>query len=229
MAKVPSSVVYNELENFGVGLGTGMKDVLTGTGELNDLKTAGKESSLEGVNATLKIKNGINTLVRTVGVIATAAIITQNLTKKDFYTDYYGNSYVKMGNYWLSTNIFGGAGSAVSGAMMARTENTGVLWDYGAAGYDSLGNAPIADALNSFIQEGKTGKMSSSFVNNYLNPVLLKDIEKSVQEKTVNPFFVGSLIRTEQQKKQEDKASAKKSATSRTLKARSKNKKQTFL
>ena len=228
MAKVPSSVVYNELENFGLGLGTGIKDVITGTGELNKLKLSDKESTPEGVASILKIRQGVSTLIRTVGVMATAAIITQQLTKKDFYTDNYGNSYVKMGNNWLNTNAFGGAGTAVAGVMMAKTGSSGMVFDYGTAAFDSLGNAPLVDGLNQMVQEGKQGKLGTGLVNDFIDPVLANDIQKSAQEDSLNPLLVGTLFRTEEQKKLEDKIKAKKASVTKKSNKIKKSKTQTF-
>ena len=202
MAKVPSNVVYNQLENFGIGIGTGLSDVIRGTSELNRLKVSGAENTIKGVDAVLKIRDGAKTLTRTVGVMGAAAIITMNITEDDFKKDNYGNSYVRIGDYWLNTDAFGGAGVAVAGMMMAKTGSTGTIFDYGKAGFDSLGRAPLIDSIQSIIKEGKKGELTTGLINSYINPIMAHDVEKSIQQKTAMPFFFGSLIRTQEQVEQ---------------------------
>ena len=230
LAKVPSNVIYNQLENFGVGFGTGTYDVIKGWNRLRVLKETGDENSPEGIAATMQIRSGVTTLVRTIGVVGTAALITMNIPKgpKYFTQDAYGDSYIKFGDLWLNTDTFGGAGTAISGMMMAKNGSTGMIFDYGEAGYESLRAAPVVNDFNEVITEGAANQLGSGIVNAYLNPILAQDVEKSIQEKNANPFFFGSLIRTQQQVDEQNNAAKKKSAqTSRTNKE-NKNKPQSF-
>lgn len=228
MAKVPSSVISNQIENFGGGFATGTYDLIKGLGDYNALAEEGNTATPQGVQAVLRMRNGAATLIRTVGIVGTAVLLTSHLTKKDFYQDNYGNSYVRMGKHWLNTEAFGGAGIAVAGIMMGKTGNTGYIPDYFRAGWQGLKRAPVADSINSEIQNGMQGKVLSGLVNSYLNPILVQDIKKSIKEKSVNPVLVGSLVRTEAQKKQEDKVRAKQSAQNKITKERLKHKAQTL-
>ena len=225
MAKVPSNVIYNSLENAGLGLGTGTYDIIKGTSELSRLKDVGQENTSAGANAVFQIRDGVKTVVRTVGVMGAAAIITMNLKKQDFQADSYGNTYVRLGNYWLNTDAFGAAGMVVSGMMLAKTGSNGMIFDYGKTAYNGLKRSPIVDGLN---QAASGGITSNSVVNAFINPIMAQDVEKSVQEKTANPFFFGSLIRTEAQVKQQDRTSALKTKQNAAQKARQKAKGQTF-
>lgn len=215
MAKVPSSVISNQIENFGGGLATGTIDVLNGIADLHALRKSGEESTPEGVQAVLKIKNGTATLTRTIGVIGTAALIVSQLTKKDFSQDNYGNSYVRAGGYWLDTKVFGGASTAVTGYMMAKTKTNNPLFDYGTAAATSLESAPIIDSLTSTVQSAISGKLGTGIVNSYINPILAQDIQKSIKQNSLTPVLVGTLIRTDAQKAQDDKAKAQKAANTR--------------
>lgn len=224
MAKVPSSIISNQIENFGGGLATGTIDVVRGLGDLNELKKSGQESTPEGVQAMLKIGDGVRTLTRTVGIIGAAALLVSNLTKKDFYQDTYGNAYVKMGDYWLNTQAFGGAGAAITGTMMAKTGVDNPVFDYSKAAFEELKTAPLIDSLDSAVQSAESGKLLSSLVNSYLNPIFAQDIEKSLQQQSLNPALVGSLIRTVDQKAADDATSKAKAAATRKRNAAAKAK-----
>jgi len=228
MAKVPSNVIYNQIENFGVGLGTGTFDVIKGTSELNRLKSLGEENTSAGADAVFRIRDGVKTMVRTIGVMGAAAIITMNLNKKDFKIDTYGNSYVKLGSYWLNTDAFGGAGTAVSGMMMAKTGNTGMIFDYGEGGFSTLEKAPIVEQIYQTVQQGLKGQIGSALISSYINPVMAQDVEKSIQENNANPFFFGSLIQTQDQVNEQDKASALKAVQTKKLNAVNKKKGQSL-
>jgi hypothetical protein len=231
MAKVPSSIIYNGLESFGGGFGTGMKDVIQGMNKLRDLKKVDNAGSLDGVKATMQMRDGFKTLTRTVGTIAAAYLITQGLTKKDVKSDSYGNISIRMGNYWISTDAFGQGGTAIGGMALGRSQNTGFIEDYTKGGFSSLLKAPVVSDASSMIQKGVSGGVGgigSSLANSYLKPILLQDIQKSMQQNSLRPIFVGSLIKTNAEVDKEKKASAQKSTQTRRSNALAKNKPQTL-
>jgi len=223
MATVPSNVISAQIENMGGGLGTGTVKMIKGWSELNALKKEGNEQSIEGVQAMSKIQDGFSTLTRTIGIMGAAAIVTSNLTKKDFFEDRYKNSFVKIGNFWLNTEIFGGGSAAISGMMLAKDGHSGMLEDYATETENQVKKSPLAKPLDDISQQGIQAK-----INSFLSPTQLNDVEKSLREGTANPVFFGTMIRTEKQKKQDDADSGKKSAATKVQNAKNKAKKQTI-
>jgi hypothetical protein len=220
MAKVPSNVLYNGIENAGLGIGTGLVNVIKGTKELNGLAETERADTADGVKAVMQIRDGYRTLTRTIGTIAAAVLITKSLTgtKKDFRTDNYGNAYVKMGNFWVSTQIFGQGSTAVTGILMGKGGHDGFLNDYSKAGFEDLQKAPVTGDILSTVKKGTANGLpgfASGILGSFAKPILAADIEKSIKENTLNPVLVGTLIRTEAQVKQEDTATKQKSAVSK--------------
>ncbi len=84
MAKIPANVISNALRNSPVGLPKAALDIIKGRLGMMESKTI--EDRYAGLQ---QYKNGIEHLVGVVGSLGIAAIITSNLTKKDFRSDQY--------------------------------------------------------------------------------------------------------------------------------------------
>ncbi len=230
MAKVPSNVIANQLENFGGGIYTGPKEIWQGMKELKTLKESGKAGTADGVSAIFKIRNGTQTLMRTTGVMLTAYLITMGLQKKDYKSDQYGNYYLHVNGHWISTQAFGPASIAIDGMADAKTGNTGAVWDYAKAGLTGASQAPVVSDMSSTAQNLiKQKSLQGAFgaaLGNFYNPIIAQDIKKAQDEKSLNPVLFGTMIRTDAQMKQEDRAAQKKSVQSRIQNAKEKRKSQ---
>ena len=210
MVTVPANVLQNSLENAGGGAVTGGIDLGTGLWDLKKLKDSDRADTIDGVNAITKVRSGADTLIRTAGTILATSYIIANVKKKDYHApDQYGNSYVKIGPYWLNTSAFGPLDAAVSGVLEGIYGKS----DHMSLNYlDSIGHtlqkAPIAGINND------TQNLSGFFTGigkDILDPIAAQNIQKAINEKSANPIFFGSLIRTQAQLDQEDAANQKKS------------------
>jgi hypothetical protein len=234
MAKIPSSIIANQLENFGGGLVSGALEFKKGWSELKDLKDSGKESTPAGVSAVFKMRNGIQTVIRTSGVMLAAYFITQGMNKKDkdFKSDQYGNYYVHINGYWVSTQAFGPAAIAVDGALEAKTGHGGVIWDYPVTGLKGVLQSPVVSDYTSTVQNVTKQKNIVSGLGaatqNFYNPIVAQDIEKATKEKSLNPIFFGSMIRTDKQMKQEAIINQRKSQKALIQNKKNARKPQTF-
>ena len=243
MVKVPTNVVVSAIEDAGGSVPKALYDIGKGVQTLKELTGKNTIETLsnpfervntkEGVEAANNIRNGYMNLVRVAGTATAAAIILNGLKKQDVQSDNYGNVYIKLGNHWLSTEIFGSGGAAVAGLAEAKFGKKSVAQDYATgAFYDPLNKAPIGDipSLFSNIKQQKAvfpGAIQALFPS-FSSPTLVKNIQKAQKEGTSAPVWLGTLIRTNAQLKQEEDVKQAKSVASRAANVKAKTQPRKF-
>lgn len=222
IAKIPATLVANGLDNAGLGVPFGAKDMVKGWRkmQLDDM-----QSKLEGA---AQFANGTQRLIRIGGTLGTAALLTSQLKKDDFRTDNYGNTFVKIGNTWINTEYFSVLSPAISGMMQVKTSKEhGLVNDVGqyvVGGGKSLLRLPglseakdLAVAVtNSDIKKG-TEKYVKDFFGSRSVPAFTANLFKG---RPINRLFFGaSGVESQQQVDQDNKAKADKAAVTRKANA----------
>lgn len=152
MAKIPSTVIANALDNAGAGIPRGIIDIVKGREALQSTDMATK---LQGL---VQQGQGIQRLTRIFGVIGTAAYITSQLGAKDFRTDKWGNHFVHVAGHWVNMEYFAAVSPALAGMMwMRQTSAHGddaatTAGHFVAGAAQGLKSAPGADELMGLIQ-----------------------------------------------------------------------------
>lgn len=217
IAKIPATIIANGIDNAGVGLVRGAIQMHSGWAEMKDT----------GNPATFQ--KGVQTFVRTAGVMTAAALIASNLSKNDFKTDKYGVSSVKIGNNWVSLEYFAPIAPALAGFMAAKQGNSiaDSLYKFGAGALGGVKNLPGIDEINTMIQEG-AGKYATDFVNSRTVPSILNSFETTTvlppsmtpNSRPINRLLFGAHgIETDQQAAQDTDASTQKATNTKASKA----------
>lgn len=118
MAKIPSTVIANALDNAGAGIPRGIIDIVQGR---RDLQSTDMATKLQGL---VQQGQGIQRLTRIFGVVGTAAFIAGQLGKKDFSTDKWGNHFVEVAGHRVNMEYFAAVSPALAGLMWARQKAT---------------------------------------------------------------------------------------------------------
>lgn len=170
IAKIPANIVYNGIENAGLGIFTGSKDIFEGRQKIQseDLPTRYKGMA--------QMSHGIQTVARTLGVLAAAALFTSQLQKDDFRQDNYGNSFVKIGNVWINMEYISAISPALAGMMDVKKNKSNkspsdIVKQYftgATAGYKNLPG--IEDIVNSISSPTQffTSRALPAFIPNLL-------------------------------------------------------------
>lgn len=152
IAKIPANIIWNGIENAGVGLPLGVKDIFQGRVKI---QSADLPTRYEGM---AQFSGGIQKIARTFGTIAVAAYFSSLLTKQDFRSDNYGNHFVKIGGVWINTEYISAISPALSGMMSVRKDGkegegiTAELSHYTSGALQGLKSAPGIDELSSLVQ-----------------------------------------------------------------------------
>lgn len=185
MAKIPSTVIANALENAGPGIPMGIRDIVRGR---QAMQSADMATKLQGM---VQQAQGYQRLTRTIGVIGAAAWFSSGLGKKDFETDKWGNHYVHIAGQRVNMEYLAAVSPALAGIMWARqkmTAHEGVAdtaGHYVAGAAQGLKSAPGADEL--------TGLITAITQSNYE-----KGIEKYFRDAIASrsvPAFIRNAMR----------------------------------
>ena len=227
MVTVPANVLQNSLENAGGGFVSGGIEFGTGLKDLKELKDKGKADTVDGVNAVTKIRTGADTLIRTAGTVVAALYVVANIKKKDYRApDQYGNSYIKIGPYWLNTAAFGPLDAAVSGFLEAKYgKSNHMSVNYLESIGHTLQKAPIS-GITSDVKD--LPGFFTGIAKDIYDPIAAQNVQKAIHEKSANPIFFGSLIRTQAQLDQEDRDNQRKSVLQGNQNKRNARKPKTF-
>lgn len=152
IAKIPANVVWNGLENAGMGVPLGAYDILKGR---EKMRSGDETTKNEGF---AQFSQGMQRLIRTFGAIGVAAFFSSLLAKKDFREDKYGNSFVNVGGVWINLEYVAAISPALAGMMMARKQarpqdgavDTFAHYASGAAG--ALKHAPGIDEVGNLVE-----------------------------------------------------------------------------
>lgn len=215
IAKIPAAILANGLDNAGVGIPFGVKDIIQGRSKM------AAEDMVTKLEGTAQFGNGIQRLLRIAGTIGTAALLVSKLSKDDFREDKYGNSFVKIGNTWINTEYIAIISPALAGMMKARENGTGTVSDLGqyfVGLADELQKAPGLDEASTLATDiGNTNitKGAQKYVTDFLGsraiPAFAKNLFKG---RPIDRLFFGaSGVESDNQYQQElkDKATQKKS------------------
>lgn len=216
IAKIPANIIANGIQNSGVGLFTGAKDIYLGR-----QKMASDDEEVKFQGAAQQAK-GYQTLVRTIGSLGLAALIVSRLKKEDFREDNYGNHFVNIDGHWINTEYFAAISPAIDGMMSAKVAGPqGILKDsenFVTGMASPLRNAPGVNELNQFITGISTTGSSTAALEQYFKsffssraiPMFLTNIKKS---NPINKLFFGSTgAQSDTSYEDELKAKAKASA-----------------
>ncbi len=151
IAKIPSNIIWNGIENAGAGIPLGVKDIFQGRTlmQSDDLATRYK--------GMVQYAGGIQKVARTVGTLGAAAYFSSQLTKQDFKSDRYGANYVKLGNTWVNMEYISAVSPALAGMMSVKKNASSAqpalntVGQYVAGATAGLKNAPVVSDLNSLI------------------------------------------------------------------------------
>lgn len=171
IAKIPANIIWNGIENAGVGIPEGVIDIFKGRAKIQSTDFA---TRYEGM---AQYANGIQKIARTVGTISAAAYFASQLTKNDFKTDPYGNHFVKIGNTWINMEYIAAISPALSG-MMSIKQNA----------KPSDGAADTATQYVSGAVEGLKGAPGVDDLEGLVNSITNANYAKGIQ-KYASTFF----------------------------------------
>lgn len=216
IAKIPANLLYNGIENAGVGIPHGIYEIVKG---YKDIQSTDVETRYEGMAS---LGNGIQRMARTVGVLTAAAYFTSKLQKSDFRQDNYGNNFVKIGNWWINLEYIAAVSPALAGMMEVKSKSKpGQDFTQSASQYVSgvtaaLPYAPGADEVTQLAQAihgGTTGKYLQTWFTSRSVPAFIPSI---ISDRRVERLLSGKTgVETVQEVKQDEKAAAKKAADAR--------------
>lgn len=217
IAKIPANIIWNGIENAGVGIPLGVKDIFEGRAKIQstDLSTR-----YEGM---AQYSKGLQTVARTVGTISAAAYFSSQLQKNDFRTDEYGNHFVKIGNVWINMEYIAAVSPALAGMMSVKEnekKNQPIdqsAGEYTAGALEGLKSAPGIDELSQFVTALTNPNYAkgikayaSTFFSSRGEPAFIKNLQgnRPIQ----NLFFGATGVETTQQVSQDRVAAAQKAA-----------------
>lgn len=157
IAKIPANIIYNGIENAGVGLPHGAWEIFQGQKKLQSTDEATRHEGLS------QFTSGIQRLARTVGVMAAAAFFASMFKKQDFRSDKYGDSYFRIGHTWINTEYLSFMSPALAGAMYVKQygRSSDHIWKtaeiYSAGALQGLKHAPGVDELSNLVSRVSSG------------------------------------------------------------------------
>lgn len=232
MAKIPANVLANAIDlTPQVGIPHALYDGIKGRINMGVDKPL--ETRYQGL---LQYKKGVEHVIGVVGSLGAAALLTNNLTKKDFRTDKWGNQFVHLGGaLWVNTEYMSRIAPNVAGLMaikMNPKENPVSAFMLGKTGIEgSLGSVirtPGIDVPNQAtlgtLQAGEKpvasieGAVTSRFPSILVNLFKPGDLER----KTFRVFSGASGVETDAELKADQKAAADKAAATKRANAQAK-------
>lgn len=198
-SKIPGSIYSNAVDVAGAGIPRAMFQ----------LKTAVTEGSKAG---KYNFQQPIRTLIRTAGSLAGAAIIAYNIPK-DSYDEKRG--MIKIHGVWVSTELLGPLGPAVTGFLQARDaeydkkasrlSNIGTgLYAYGKGVAEGGKHLPLINEINE-IRDYGFGSFLKNFIATSIAPAEVTDIYRAYQAGNALPIVAGAKIKTDAMVRSADK------------------------
>lgn len=115
MAKIPATVISNSIENAGVGIPFGIKDIWQGK---TKIQSEDPKIKLEGL---AQYANGVQRLSRIGTSIGLAALLVNSIDKKDLKEDKWGNRFFRIGNTWVNTEYLNFLSAAAGGMIEMKS------------------------------------------------------------------------------------------------------------
>lgn len=222
IAKIPANIIANGIENAGVGIPLGIKDIYDGHAKIQseDLHTR--------YQGMAQFSNGIQKVARSVGTIGLSYFIANQFTKKDFKSDQYGNHFIKIGNTWINMEYIAAISPSLAGFMYtkeyAKPNDTAVTTanHYASGAGSSLLGVPGIDELSSLVSSITNSnytkgiqKYASDFFSSRGVPAFIPNL---LNNRPIDRLFFGAHgVESTQEVKADAEASAKKSAQARKL------------
>jgi hypothetical protein len=214
IAKIPANIIWNGIENAGVGLPMGAKDIFEGRAKI---QSPDMQTRYEGM---AQFAFGVQRIARVVGVLGTAAYFSSLLNKKDFKSDNYGNHFAKIGNVWINMEYINAISPALAGMMSVKAYGkprddavtTGSRYVSGAL--QGLKSAPGIDELSSLVTsitnsnyEKGIKKYLSDFFTSRGEPSFIANLQK---DRPIDRLFFGAQgVETPSQVQQDNAAKAR--------------------
>lgn len=234
MAKIPANVIANAIDlTPQVGIPHALYDGIKG--RINMMPDKPLETRYQGL---LQYKKGVEHLIGVFGSLGAAALLTSNLTQKDFRTDKWGNQFVNLGGkLWVNSEYMSRIAPNVAGLMaikMNPKENPVSAFILGKTGIEgSLGSVirtpgidVPAQVTTGTLQAGLSPVKSLEGAVTSRFPSILTNLFKpgDLERKTFRVFSGASGVETDQEYKDDTKASAQKAAATKRANAAAKAK-----
>jgi hypothetical protein len=222
IAKIPANIIANGIENAGVGVPIGVKDIIQGRAKIQSSDLA---TRYEGM---AQFSGGIQKIARTVGVMSAAAYFTSQLQKSDFRSDNYGNHFVKIGNIWINMEYFNAVSPALAGMMEVKQKGVagqGVLQtsgQYTSGAVQGLKNTPGIDEASKLVTAITNSNYSKGIMKYAKDlftsrgePAFIKNI---LSGRPIERLFFGATgVESTQEVTQDNVAKAKAAADARRV------------
>lgn len=226
IAKIPSNIIWNGIENAGVGLPMGVKDIFQGRAKIQS------DDMVTRYEGMAQFANGIQRIARVVGVLGAAAYFTSQLTKKDFRSDPpgadHGNHFVKIGGVWINTEYINAISPALAGMMSVkqhgkpRDNAVKTASEYASGALQGLKSAPGIDELSGLVTsitnsnyEKGIKKYLQTFFTSRGEPAFIANLQKN---RPINRLFFGAQgVETPQDVHQDEAQRARNRAKSPTF------------
>lgn len=193
VAKIPANIIWNGIENAGVGIPIAINDIWAGK---QKLKEADEKTRVEGL---AQYAGGWRRLARTVGIMGAAAIFSSMFGPDDFRKDRFNNTYVKIGGVWINMEYVAWLSPAFAGFMNSRMNvNNGtsilkMVESYGAGALRGLNNAPGVDTVSNFLTSLTGNKDQLAGAWDYIRGRLVPaPVHSLMQDRPVNRLFFGA-------------------------------------
>lgn len=212
MAKIPSNVIANAIENAGPGIPLGVRDIIQGKRAIASTDPA---THMQGL---VQLAQGYQKLTRTMGVIGTAALFASALSKKDFKSDHFGHHQVHIAGHWIDTEYLAFMSPALAGMAEARIHGNPLNYVTGAGksllalpGVDEL--PKIIDAVsNSDLSKGLM-KWGKDFVKSAVVPGI---VSNALNTRPINRMLFGAHgFESDEQVRQDERDKARLAAQKR--------------
>lgn len=151
IAKIPANIIYNGIENAGIGLPHGAWDIFQGR---KKMQSSDLQARYEGL---AQFTGGIQKIARTVGVLAAAAYFSSLFKKSDFRSDQYGAHFFRIGHTWINTEYLSFMSPAFAGAMYVKQygRSHDHIWktaaDYSSGALQGVKSAPGVDEISNLV------------------------------------------------------------------------------
>ncbi len=208
IAKIPANVLWNGIENSGVGIPIGIKDIAQG---FRKIQSADLATKYEGMG---QYARGVQTVARTLGTLGAAALIANQLSSSDFRSDNYGSHFVRIGDIWINTEYIAAFSPALAGMMMVKQKGksgqniTDTVAQYVAGSTEGIKNTAISE-INSIVNaitnpsfKKGLGKYLGGLITGRLTPTSIQNLTKDNSPQRL--FFGATGVQTDQQVKQAD-------------------------
>lgn len=208
-AKIPGNIITNSIKLAGVDF---VRGAIQFKQDWQNYKETGKGNFTKSTR----------TLVRAIGAFGLAALIASQV-KKDGWDSQKG--MIKVGNYWVSTELFWLIGPVLTGMLDAKfpalDAKTGKPKDSRAYNFvrgvgKGLLNLPGLNEILGIVNYGAASE-AKNFFGSRIKPAILTDVNKIL--KGANAFTqltFGAKVKTDEQKKIEEQTKAWVASTNKT-------------